>query len=184
MMMAEDNPVQRALTGQLAVPNFVEFCSELVDIFNEIRPDTSGSLCSYIPELHKRNPDDFAFAVCTVDGQQFEYGTSEKQFPLEGCVTPFLYLSCLEQYGVEQVHKRVGREPSGAPFDAVRVNANNKPHNAMVNTGALALTSMMHSEMDTADRFGNIVEFLQNVGGGKVEPVPYVLRALAAALFA
>jgi glutaminase len=167
MMVDASNPIQRALTGKIAIPDFVDFCKEVVRIFHDVKKITDGELCNYIPELQKTSQDSFSVALCTIDGQQFAFGDTKHEFAMQGCVAPFLYLAALEEYGIAAVHKMIGREPSGGSFDAVRLNAYDKPHNPMVNTGAITLCSMLHPEMDAADRFGWMASFLQDIGGGK-----------------
>ena len=47
----------------------------------------------------------FAMAVCTVDGQQFEYGDVDTEFPLMESVKPLLYALALKDCGKARVHE-------------------------------------------------------------------------------
>jgi hypothetical protein len=62
---ADKNPVQKAITGNLAIPDFQRFCAGLVDIFEQVRPDQRGHNATYIPELASVPPEKFGFAICT-----------------------------------------------------------------------------------------------------------------------
>lgn len=92
--------LQKTLTGGLAIPSFREFCEDLTQIFEEIRGDNRGEVASYIPELANVDPEKFAFAICTVDGQVFGYGDADEEFGLQSCAKPFTYcLACEEVRG-------------------------------------------------------------------------------------
>ena len=158
--------VRRALLGELAVPNFVAFCRELVRIYLDVRGIGTGRTVQYIPELRDVDPRVFSFSVCTVDGQRFSYGDAERLVCLQGCVTPFSYLAVLESVGVEATHSVVGQEPSGQPYNAVSLNRKNRPHNPFVNIGAIAICSLMWPDRPISDRFEAVSDLLSRLGGG------------------
>jgi len=108
---------------------------------------TTGTVADYIPELARVNPDNFALAACTVDGDQESVGDAAVEFTLQSLSKPFVYARALQRKGVEAVHQRVGVEPTGDPFDSIiRLDAAKRPHNPMVNAGALAVTSLLIDE--------------------------------------
>lgn len=87
-----------------AVPNFKEFCSAIVRIFEETKHVvTDGELPNYIPELAKIDPNYFAVSFCTVDGQLFGYGDTGVDFSLQSAVLPLTYLKSCEQVGIAKV---------------------------------------------------------------------------------
>ena len=49
--------------------------------------------------------DSFAVAVCTVDGQQFRYGTPTHPMPLMEIVKPLLYAIAIVDNGKTATHK-------------------------------------------------------------------------------
>jgi hypothetical protein len=66
----------------------------------------------------------------------------------------------LEQHGHEEVHKHVGREPSGEEFNALKLNKAMRPHNPLINSGAIMTCSMVGPKgMDAADRFDYVTKY-------------------------
>jgi glutaminase len=66
--------LSRALRGELIIPDFLAFTRQLTGIFQNVKSSCAGAVASYIPQLARVNPDAFAMAVCTIDGQQFSLG--------------------------------------------------------------------------------------------------------------
>jgi glutaminase len=60
-------------------------------------------------------------------------------------------------------------ESSGVAFNAFTLNADNKPHNACINAGAIVLSGLFHPEMSRAQRFKKLsTEISRFLGGDKV----------------
>jgi len=66
-------------------------------------------------------PDQFAIAFCSIEGQQFSIGQSDMPFSMQASATPVNYMMAIAQNGVNKVHKHVGMEPSGAGFNQMRL---------------------------------------------------------------
>jgi glutaminase len=64
-MSNRKNFLQRILSGTLAIPNFMEFCEDLIKIFENVRFDNQGLNATYIPILANVDPEKFAFAICS-----------------------------------------------------------------------------------------------------------------------
>ena len=109
----------------------------------EFSADHSGEVATYIPELALANPDDFGIAVTTVDGFVYEIGDSNTAFTIQSISKAFVFALALDMVGPDRVEAVVGVEPSGDPFNSIRLGANNRPFNAMVNAGAIACTSLL-----------------------------------------
>lgn len=165
IMTGKPHVVQRALNNQLAIPNFQEFCQELQVLFDDTIPNHQGFLPHYIPELANVNPDWFGVSICTVDGQTFSCGDSDQSFSLQAAVLPLAYCLACEQSGVEKVHEYIGREPSGSAFNAFVLNADNKPHNPMVNTGGIVVCSLLEPKDDPSLRFGMLYDKISAMAG-------------------
>lgn len=70
MDMKDGDLIKRALLGKLIVPDFLEFTESIKNIFSIVEGNTGGNNASYIPQLAEVDPNLFAIAACTVDGQQ------------------------------------------------------------------------------------------------------------------
>lgn len=101
-----------------------------------------GKLPSYIPLLAKADPQAIAIAIQKVNGEHLMAGDTALTFPLMSVIKPFLLFYLLETKGVDQVFQLVDREASSEPFNTI---PEGKPKNPMINSGAIALSSLLDS---------------------------------------
>ena len=128
-----------------------------------------GEVASYIPELERVPPDQFGIALATVDGHLYEVGDSSSPFTIQSISKPLVYGLALQDRGRDAVLSRIGVEPSGDAFNAILFDERtNRPFNSMVNTGAIAATSLVRGK-GTAERLGRILDFLRALSGRPVE---------------
>jgi glutaminase len=106
-----------------------------------------GHVATYIPELGKANPDHFGVCVVTAEGDVLEAGDVDQPFTIQSISKPFTFGMVLEALGRETVARYVGVEPSGDAFNSIWLHGGtNRPYNPMVNTGAIAVTALLHRE--------------------------------------
>ncbi len=106
--------------------------------------DDSGAVADYIPELLKANPDHFGIALATTDGHLYEIGDAAVPFTIQSISKAYVFALALEIYGPERVATVIGVEPSGDAFNSIRLSADNRPFNPMVNSGAIACSGLIH----------------------------------------
>ena len=97
----------QALSGELTVPAWGEFCAHIEELYNQVLPNESGNVAKYIPALAKVNPDQFAVSICTVDGQCFNIGDCDFKFGVQSCSKPVSYCMAMREQGPEIVHSQV-----------------------------------------------------------------------------
>src|SRR3954464_11092642 len=106
--------------------------------------EVSGAVADYIPELGKADPDHFGISLATLDGHVYEVGDSNIPFTVQSMSKPFVFALALDTLGAARVESAIGGEPSGDPFNSIRLNAENHPFNPMVNAGAIACSGLIH----------------------------------------
>ena len=106
--------------------------------------ETSGAVADYIPELGKADPDHFGISLATIDGHVYEVGDTRIPFTIQSMSKPFVFALALDTLGAARVESAIGVEPSGDPFNSIRLNADNHPFNPMVNAGAIACSGLIH----------------------------------------
>lgn len=113
--------------------------------------ETKGHLADYIPELTKANPDHFGIAIATVDGHLHTHGDTDVPFTIQSVSKAFVFALALDFCGHQAVAQKIGVEPSGEAFNSIRLKADNRPFNPMVNAGAITCTALIHQfDPDTA----------------------------------
>ena len=127
-----------------------ELQETIEDLHLKYRALTEGQVATYIPELGKADPEDFAVSLATASGQVFEAGDYDRPFTIQSISKPFTFGLALETFGPSRVATHVGVEPSGDAFNAINLqHGTNRPHNPMINSGAITVTALLHS------RFGD-----------------------------
>ena len=107
--------------------------------------ETGGDVADYIPELGKADPDRFGISLATLDGHVYEVGDSRIPFTIQSMSKPFVFALALDTLGAARVESAIGVEPSGDPFNSIRLNADNHPFNPMVNAGAITCSGLIRA---------------------------------------
>ena len=120
----------------------------LVELHQKYKTCTEGHVADYIPELAKANPKDFAIAIVTVEGAVYQAGDFYQPFTLQSTSKPFVYGLALENLGREFVLGKVGVEPTGDAFNSIieLENQSHRPYNPMINSGAIAISSLIKAK--------------------------------------
>ncbi len=158
--------IECAVKDRYIVPQFSAFTGEINNIFDECMQVKDGAVADYIPQLARIDPEQFAVAITTTDGQRAAYGDFDTPYCVQSSCKPVNYAMALEQHGEEFVHGHVGREPSGRGFNELALNPKGLPHNPMINAGAIMSCSMIDPEMPLADRFDHVVQIWTKLSGG------------------
>ncbi len=101
-----------------------------------------GKLPSYIPLLAQADSQAIAIAIQHINGDLIMAGDTAATFPLMSIIKPFLLLYLLENFGEKVVFQLADRQPTMESFNAI---PDGKPKNPMINSGAIALSSLLIS---------------------------------------
>jgi len=103
------------------------------------RPDR-GEVANYIPELARVDPGAFGMAVIDADGDTSAAGDADTPFSIQSISKVFTLTLALGMVG-DQLWRRVGREPSGDPFNSIVQLEHERgvPRNPFINAGAIAV---------------------------------------------
>lgn len=119
----------------------------------EVQPFLSrGTVASYIPELATVSPQQFGMAVYCLDGRIFSTGDAETKFSLQSITKMFALALAFSREG-DVIWKRVGREPSGDPFNSLSQleYEHGIPRNPYINAGALVIADILASRYVQGD---------------------------------
>ena len=108
-----------------------------------------GEVASYIPALACIPGDKFGMALHTVSGDCFSAGDSEERFSIQSISKVFTLSLAMGCEG-GNLWRRVGREPSGNPFNSLIQLEYEKgiPRNPLINAGALVISDVLVSNLD------------------------------------
>ncbi|KAB5577409.1 hypothetical protein PHYPO_G00209610 [Pangasianodon hypophthalmus] len=157
----------QAFRKKFVIPDFMAFTSHIDKLYDTGRNLSGGQVADYIPQLAKFSPDLWGVALCTVDGQRHTVGDTKVPFCLQSCVKPLKYAIAVHDHGTEYVHRFIGKEPSGLRFNKLFLNEEDKPHNPMVNAGAIVCTSLIKQKASNAEKFDYVMNFLKKMAGNE-----------------
>lgn len=128
-----------------------------------LRPDR-GEVATYIPELACIDAGAFGIALIDADGQVFAAGDSDTPFSIQSISKVFTLTLALGKFG-DRLWARVGREPSGSPFNSIVQLERERgiPRNPFINAGAIAVTDLILSGHQPREALGEILRFMQFV---------------------
>ncbi|CAB1437281.1 unnamed protein product [Pleuronectes platessa] len=155
----------QAFRKKFIIPEFDTFAQKINEIYKRVGNQTDGKVADYIPQLAKFSPELWGVSLCTVDGQRHSVGDTKQPFCLQSCVKPLQYAIAVHQAGTERVHQYVGMEPSGLKFNMLSLDDEDKPHNPMVNAGAIVISSLIKPCSNKADKFDYVMEFVKKMAG-------------------
>lgn len=144
-------------------------------ILAEIRPLIGrGKVADYIPALASVSGDKLGIAISTVDGQHFAAGDAHERFSIQSISKVLSPVVAMNHYQEEEIWQRVGKDPSGQPFNSLLQLEieQGKPRNPFINAGALVVCDMLQSRLSAPrQRMLEIVRRLSGVADIAYDPV-------------
>lgn len=137
-----------------------------------------GDVASYIPELAGVDPASFGLVVVDTSGHVAAAGDADTAFSIQSISKVFTLTLALGMIG-DKLWQRVGREPSGSPFNSIVQLERERgiPRNPFINAGAIAVTDAILSGHQPKETLGEILRFLQFLSG---DSSIYIDEAVAA----
>ena len=137
----------------------------LEEIAEEVQPFFGkGRVADYIPALAGVAPGKFGMAVHTVQGETFHWGDAAEPFSIQS-ISKLFTLTMAMRFIDDKIWERVGKEPSGNPFNSlVQLEYEQGiPRNPLINAGAMVITDYVISH--TSDTRAAILSFVQYLAG-------------------
>lgn len=126
--------------------------------------EDKGGVAGYIPQLAKVNPNQFAMSVALPTGEIFNAGCVDTHFSIQSISKVFTLTIALGKLG-ENIWHRVGREPSGDPFNSIvqLEHELGKPRNPFINAGAIAVVDAIMQGHQPKEVLAEILQFIRYV---------------------
>ena len=122
----------------------------LEEIFRDLQnAKKRGQVAQYIPELAAVSDQHFGLYLCDTSGNHVALGEAETPFSIQSISKVF---ALAKAYGLlgEKLWARVGREPSGNPFNHLSLLEQEKgiPRNPLLNAGAIVVCDLLLDLLD------------------------------------
>lgn len=170
----------------------MNFQTVLDEIDAEIRPllGAAGTVASYIPALARVPAERFGIALRTHDGEEACAGDARTPFSIQSVSKLFTLTLAMRCLG-DRLWERIGREPSGNPFNSlVQLEFEaGRPRNPFINAGALAVADRLVTQArigacgDARDARDDILALMSDLAGEAIAFDPEVAASEAATGF-
>jgi glutaminase len=150
-----------------AMSHHAKLAEVVRDIAAEMRQRKDrGEVANYIPELACIDPAAFGIAVIDAEGNVVLGGDADTPFSIQSISKVFTLTLALGKHG-NRLWERVGREPSGSPFNSIvqLEREQGVPRNPFINAGAIAVTDLILSGHRPREALGEILRFIRFVAG-------------------
>ncbi|QHJ10308.1 Thermolabile glutaminase [Paraglaciecola mesophila] len=123
-----------------------------------------GKVANYIPQLACVDPNQFALTVVTPEGQVYSAGCADTLFSIQSISKVFTLTMALGKLG-DALWARVGREPSGDPFNSIvqLEHESGIPRNPFINAGAIAIADAIMGHNEPKESLAEILHFVRFV---------------------
>ena len=156
-----------------------DFQAILDEINAELRPrlGQGGKVASYIPALARVPATQFGIALRTCAGETAQAGDSAVPFSIQSMSKVFSLTLAIKALD-EALWSRIGREPSGSPFNSLVQLETERgvPRNPFINAGAIAVADRLVSQ---ADALPELLRLLSGLCGEAVHVDAEVARSEA-----
>jgi len=128
-----------------------------------------GEVARYIPELARQDPHQLGVSVMLLDGTEITAGDVDTPFTLQSISKVFTLMLAICDNGADAVFERVGKEPTGDPFNSIiklEMTRPHKPLNPMINAGAIAVCDLIAGR-SVEERLERIVDLIQKMSGNR-----------------
>ncbi len=146
----------------------MDFQPILDEIAATLAPERgSGRVATYIPALARVDPQHFGIALRTGDGREYAAADADTRFSIQSISKVFTLALAMGRVG-DALWTRIGREPSGNPFNSlVQLEwEQGVPRNPFINAGAIAVADRLVSS--GADARGELLALLSSLCGEAV----------------
>jgi glutaminase len=133
----------------------------------------SGRPADYIPALAAADPLAVGAALCLGSGEILESGESRRRFTIQSVSKVLALAYVLETRGEEAVFSRVGKEPTGDPFNSIirlETSDTRKPYNPLINAGAIVVSGLEPGSSG-AERCAGLAAFVREAIGGRTPAI-------------
>ena len=137
------------------------------DIAEEMRGHADrGRVADYIPPLASVPASKFGLAVVTHGGEVHCAGDADEPFSIQSISKVFALTLALGAEG-DQIWHRVGREPSGTPFNSIvqLETEHGIPRNPFINAGAIVVTDVLLGRLEPREAIGQMLRFVRELAG-------------------
>lgn len=133
-------------TGSLPTPERVRHLVE--EAHRLFSSNTEGHNSQVYPALARVPSELFGICVVGASGNIYQAGETDYEFSIMSVSKPFVFALVCEVIGVEEARAKIGANATGYPFNSLAgIERNPKGlTNPMVNSGAIATTSLVPGE--------------------------------------
>jgi glutaminase len=143
--------------------------SILDDIASRMAGETErGEVADYIPELARVSLNNFGIAVVPLGQEPLVAGDADTSFSIQSVSKVFGLTLALDHVGAT-LWQRVGREPSGDPFNSIvqLESERGKPRNPFINPGAIVCADVIRSYSKDVEPGEPVLELCRRFSGAQ-----------------
>jgi glutaminase len=154
-------------TGRLPPVDVVQ--KLVAEAYEHYRSNPEGESSQVHPALARVPRDLFGICVVGTTGNVFAVGDADHEFAIMSVSKPFVFALVCEALGHDQIRQKIGVNATGLAFNSLAAieRGDDGRTNPMVNTGAIATTSLVPGA-DLAARWQLLHEGLSHFAGRKL----------------
>lgn len=140
-----------------------EFPAIFAEITKAIEPHRGGGqVANYIPALAAVDPMKFGMCVSLANGETHCLGDADELFSIQSISKVFTLSMALRKVG-DSLWERVGREPSGSPFNSIVQLEMERgiPRNPLINAGAIVVTDHLVEGVGSSSMIDGLIQRLR-----------------------